>query len=114
IAVNAAYERFMGIKADLVVGRSVDDLIGQFVGEPDATLAGAAAEAQIAGTTTSGQLWLRVVDATGRNRSIRVDWQPSTTAGESVIYLIDAEGEATAKANAEGLARAAGELGRCR
>jgi len=114
IAVNAAYERFMGLKADLVVGRSVDDLIAQFVGEPDATLAGAAAEAQIAGTATSGQLWLRVVDAAGRNRSIRVDWQPSTTAGESVIYLIDAEGEATAKANAEGLARAAGELGRCR
>jgi signal transduction histidine kinase len=43
-----------------------------------------------------------------------VDWQPSATPGESVIYLIDAEGEATAKANAEGLARAAGELGRCR
>lgn len=114
VAVNAEYERFMGVKAEAVVGRTVDDLIGQFVGALDVPLAGAAAQAQIAGTTSSGQLWLRVVDATGRARSIRVDWQPSPTSDGSIIFLIDAEGEAAAKAAAEGLARAAGELGRCR
>ncbi len=114
VAVNPAYERFMAAPASTVVGRTMDDLIGQFVGAPDIALAGAAAQAQLDGTSATGQLWLRVTDAAGRNRSIRVDWQPSVTPEESVIYLIDAEGEATAKAAAEGLARAAGELGRCR
>jgi signal transduction histidine kinase len=114
VAVNPAYERFMAAPAATVVGRTMDDLIGQFVGAPDVPLAGAAAQAQLAGTSAAGQLWLRVVDAAGRPRSIRVDWQPSVVPDESIIYLIDAEGEATAKAAAEGLARAAGELGRCR
>lgn len=114
VAVNPAYERFMAAPAATVVGRTMEDLIRQFVGAPDVPLAGAAAQAQLAGTSATGQLWLRVVDAAGRPRSIRVDWQPSVVADESVIYLIDAEGEATAKAAAEGLARAAGELGRCR
>jgi signal transduction histidine kinase len=114
VAVNPAYERFMAASAASVVGRTVDDLIGQFVGASDVSLAGAAAQSQLAGTSATGQLWLRVIDAAGRPRSIRCDWQPSVTPDESVIYLIDAEGEATAKAAAEGLARAAGELGRCR
>jgi signal transduction histidine kinase len=114
VAVNRAYEAFMGLSADNVVGRTVSDLISQFVREPDAPLAGAAAEGLAAGSHDAGQLWIRVSDATGRTRSIRVDWLPSLTADESVIYLIDAEGEATAKSSAEALARAAGELGRCR
>jgi signal transduction histidine kinase len=114
VAVNPAYERFMSAPAESVVGRTVDDLIGQFVGVADVPLAGAAAQARLAGTSTTGHLWLRVTDTAGRTRAIRVDWQPSGTPDESVIYLTDAEGEATAKAAAEGLARAAGELGRCR
>jgi signal transduction histidine kinase len=114
VAVNAAYERFMVASAETIVGRTVADLVGQFVKEPDVPLVGAAAHAQLAGSLAAGQLWINVTDASGRPRSIRVDWQPSVAPDESVVYLIDAEGEATAKAAAEGLARAAGELGRCR
>lgn len=114
VAVNAAYERFMGAAADAIVGRTVTDLIGQFVPGPDASLVEAAAQAQASGTSDAGQLWIRVSDLQGRPRSIRVDWHPSATSEESVVYLLDAEGEALGKAAAEGLARAAGELGRCR
>jgi signal transduction histidine kinase len=54
------------------------------------------------------------VDAAKNPRSIRVDWQPTAVPDESIVYLTDAEGDASAKAAAEALARAAGELGRCR
>jgi signal transduction histidine kinase len=114
IAVNPAYERFMAAPAATIEGRTVTDLIGQFVNAPDAPLVEAATAAQRAGENEAGELWIRVTDGAGREHSIRVDWRPSGTEGESVIYLIDAEGEATAKAAAEGLARAAGELGGCR
>ena len=40
----------MGASAASVVGRTIDNLIGQFVGAPDVPLAGAAAQAHIAGT----------------------------------------------------------------
>jgi len=113
IAVNPAYEKFMGLAASLVVGRTVTDLVGQFVREGDAPLVDAAAKAQRSGHRDEGELWIRVTDAAGRTRPIRVDWRPSGTDGESVIYLVDAEGEAAARSVAEGLARAAGELGRC-
>jgi two-component system sensor histidine kinase HydH len=113
IAVNPAYERFMGVSAEAVEGRAVDDLIAQFVGASDAPLAGAAAEAQQAGRSDQGELWIRVTDAAGRTRSVRVDWRPSGNDGEAVIYLVDAEGEAAARTAAEGLARAAGQLWRC-
>jgi len=104
----------MGAPAATIVGRTVDDLIGQFVGDADMPLVGAATVAHQSGQSAEGQLWIRVIDASGRPRSIRVDWRPSGNADESVIYLVDAEGEAAARAAAEGLARAAGELGRCR
>jgi len=48
VAVNPAYERFMSAPAQSVVGRTVDDLIGQFVGVSDVPLAGAAAQARLA------------------------------------------------------------------
>jgi two-component system, NtrC family, sensor histidine kinase HydH len=114
IAVNSAYERFMGISAKEVEGRTAHDLIGQFVGAPDVPLVGAAAEALFAGQNEQGELWIRVTDATGQPRSIRVDWRPSGIPGDSVIYLVDAEAEVAARATAEKLARAAGELGRCK
>jgi len=113
IAVNAAYEQFMGAPAEAIVGRTVQDLVGQFVGVDDAPLVGAADQARQAGQS-EGHVWIRVNDASGRPRSIRVDWRPSEQGEESVIYLVDAEGEAAARAAAEGLARAAGQLGRCR
>jgi two-component system sensor histidine kinase HydH len=113
VAVNAAYERFMGVTAESVEGRTVSDLIGQFVGAADAPLVGAAASAQQSGMSAEGELWIRVNDASGRARSIRVDWRPSGNPDESVIYLVDAEGETAARGAAEGLARAAGQLGRC-
>src|ERR1700677_1765110 len=71
-AGNPAYERFMAAPAATVVGRTMDDLIAQFVGAPDVPLAGAAAQAQLAGTSAAGQLWLRVVDAAGRAPSLRL------------------------------------------
>jgi two-component system sensor histidine kinase HydH len=114
VAVNPAYERFMGVTAASVEGRNVHDLIAQFVGLSDAPLVGAAADAQLEGRSSEGELWIRVIDANGQPRSIRVDWRPSGNTDESVIYLIGAEGETAARAAAEGLARAAGELGRCR
>jgi signal transduction histidine kinase len=114
VAVNPAYVEFMSAPADAVVGRTVSELIGQFVGEADVPLVGAAADAQLAGTRTEGRLWVRVVDFSGRQRSVQVDWRPSGTPGESVIYLIDAESEAAARAAANALARAAGQLGRCK
>jgi len=114
IAVNAAYERFMGVSAASVEGRTVDDLIGQFVGASDAPLVGAANDARQEGRGADGELWIRVFDPSGRPRQIRVDWRPSGEADDLVVFLLDAEGEATAKSASEGLARAAGELGRCR
>jgi signal transduction histidine kinase len=114
VAVNQAYERFMGLPASAVVGRTVLDLIGQFVREGDAPLVGAAAEAYQQGRNPQGELWIRVTDAAGRTRPIRVDWHASGNEGESVVYLVDAEGEAAIRAAAEGLARGAGELGLCR
>jgi signal transduction histidine kinase len=114
VAANEAYVRFMGAPAETIVGRTVTDLIGQFVDKADSPLVGAAAEAQRSGQSAEGQLWIRVIDAKGHPRSIRVDWRPSGNGEESVIYLLDAEGEAAARAAAEGLARAAGQLGGCR
>ncbi len=114
VAVNPAYERFMNVAAAVVEGRPVNDLIGQFVVASDAPLVGAAAEAWQAGQSENGELWIRAVDFTGRPRSIRVDWRSVGNGDEAVVYLIDAEAEATAKAAAEGLAREAGQLGRCR
>jgi signal transduction histidine kinase len=114
VAVNQAYERFMGLPASAVVGRTVLDLIGQFVREGDARLVGAAAEAYRQGLNPQGELWIRVTDAAGRTRPVRVDWRASGNEGESVVYLVDAEGEAAVRAAAEGLARGAGELGVCR
>jgi len=113
IAVNPAYERFMGYPASAVVGRTVEDLIGQFIRDGNAPLAGAVAEAQQSGRSREGELWMRVTDASGFARPIRVDWRPAVDAEESVVYLIDAAGEAAARAAAEGLTRAAGQLGRC-
>ncbi len=112
-AVNAAYVAFMGAQPETIVGRTVEDLIGQFVRVDDADLAGAAAEARAEGSSDAGQLWLRVQDAAGRPHSIRVDWKPARPPFEAIVYLIDAQGDAAAKATAEALARAAGELGRC-
>jgi PAS domain S-box-containing protein len=114
IAVNPAYERFMGYPASAVVGRTVEDLIEQFIRDGNAPLAGAANEALKSGRSLEGELWVRVTDAAGLSRPIRVDWRPAVDADESVVYLIDAAGEAAARAAAEGLARAAGELGRSR
>jgi len=113
VAVNPAYERFMGVAAAEVEGRTVHDLIGEFVGASDAPLVRAAADAQQAGRGPEGELWIRVTDATGRERAIRVDWCPAGLDGENIIYLQDAEAEAAARTAAEGLARAAGQLWRC-
>ena len=113
VAVNRAYEQFMRSPAEAVVGRTVRDLIGEFVGKEDASLVGAADEARQAGHGTEGQIWIRVVDASGRPRSVRIEWHPSGHDKETVVYLVDAEGEAAARSAAEGLARAAGQLGRC-
>ncbi len=112
--VNPAYERFMGVPASAVAGRAVADLITQHIPPSEASLVSAAAKAYQAGTNPAGQLWIRVHDAAGRTRPVRVDWRPTGVDGESVIYLVDAEGEAAARTAAEGLARAAGDLGRSR
>jgi two-component system sensor histidine kinase HydH len=121
VAVNKAYERFMGVPAHRIVGRAVLDLVAEFVRDPDVPLAGAAAQALRTREGEAGQLWMHVTDATGRPKSVRVDWAPAHSTGEtpddggeSVVYLVDAEAEAYARATAVGLARAAGELGRCR
>jgi len=114
VAANPAYEIFMGVPAIEVEGRTVTDLVGQFVREADVPLVGAAADALRAGTRDEGELWIQVTDASGRIRPIRVDWRPTGNPDESVIYMVGAEREATARASAEGLARAAGELVRCR
>jgi two-component system, NtrC family, sensor histidine kinase HydH len=113
VAVNAAYVRLMGTPAETIVGRAVPDLIGELVVEDDASLVRTAEAARKSGQV-EGQLWIRVIDVTGRPRSVRVDWRPSGEPDESIVYVVDAEGEATARAAAEGLARAAGQLGRCR
>jgi len=114
VAVNSAYERFMGVPAESVVGRTTADLIGQFVGAADAPLVGTVAVAQQEGRNAEGELWIHVNDPSGRLRPVRVDWCPSGDGGDSVIYLIDAEADAHARAAGEGLARAAGQLGRCK
>ncbi len=114
VAVNAEYERFMFAPAADVVGRTIEDLIGQFVREPDVALISAANESYGEGKRPEGQLWIRVTDAVGHARSIRVEWQASVVPGEDVVYLLDAEAESSARNAAEGLGRAAGELWRCR
>ena len=111
VAVNPAYERLVGVRADQIVGRPITELIGRFVSIADVPLVGAAKIEQ-EGDAPDGELWVRLVDASGQSRAVRAEWH---RRGEDVlIYLMDAEGEAAVRAASEGLARAAGQLGKCR
>jgi signal transduction histidine kinase len=114
VAVNAAYETFMAVPASTIVGRPVEELIGLFVHTSDRSMIEDAALALFAGENEEGHVWCTVQDALGHLRSIRVEWRPAAGAGDSVVYLIDAAAEALSKDLAEGLARSAGELVRCR
>ena len=75
VAVNAAYVRLMGTPAETIVGRAVPDLIGELVVEDDASLVRTAEAARKSGQV-EGQLWIRVIDVTGRPRSVRVELAP--------------------------------------
>ena len=114
VAVNAVYEAFMSLSASAVVGGWVVDLIGEFVQATDKSMIENAAAAFFAGQAERGHVWCTARDGAGNPHSIRVEWKPGATADESVVYLIDAAGETLAKDLAEGLARAAGELVRCK
>jgi signal transduction histidine kinase len=113
IAANAAYEAFMGVPATDVVGRTVADLVQQFVTPRDVPLLDGAAEDLREGRVEDGHIWCRVVDGVGRSRAIRVRWVPGDD-DTNVVYLLDAEDDATAKSISATLARAAGELVHCR
>jgi two-component system sensor histidine kinase HydH len=114
VAVNAAYEELMSIRAEDVVGRSIADLSAQFVKTPDHALVGTATKALEDGRLDDGHLWIRVIDNRGNPRSVRVVWEAADAAGGLVIYMIEAANEAAAKSLAEALARAGGDLVRCR
>ena len=114
VAANPAYEKLMSIRADQVVGRTVSDLIAQFVHTPDNAVVESAADALKAGQLADGTLWIRVIDARGVPRSLRVIWETADADGGVVIYLLEAANEAAAKSLAEALARAGGDLVRCR
>ncbi len=114
VAVNPAYEHLMSVPAGEVIGRSIEDLTRQFVTPPDVPLVDRAAAARDEGQS-DGTIWCRVVDGIGRSRSLRVVWDRIPGDPDmGVVYLLDEEGEANAKGHAEALARAGGELVRCR
>jgi signal transduction histidine kinase len=112
VAVNGAWESFTGKSRDAIVGRSIDELVGEFVQSADRSMVEDAVSAP--GRSDQGNLWCTVHDAAGNPRSICVEWRPGTSPGETVVFLIDATGEALSRNLTEGLARAAGELVRCR
>ncbi len=107
VAVNPAYEAFMNIPAQAVVGRSVLDLIGVFVEATDRSVIESSAAALFSGHSDRGHVWCSVQDAAGNPRSIRVEWGPGEGPDENIVYLLDAAGEAASRDLAEGLARAA-------
>jgi signal transduction histidine kinase len=114
VAVNGAYEALIATTAESVVGRTVLDLIGIFVQATDRSMIERTAAAFFSGQNDGGHIWCDVQDAAGNTRTLRVEWRPGQTPEESVVYLLDADGEAASRRLAEGLARAAGELVRCR
>jgi signal transduction histidine kinase len=113
VAMNAACESFTGRRAEEIVGRSIEELIGEFVKSAD-LLTVEDALGLAASRTDHGQVWCNVRDPSGVSRPIRVEWRPGGAPEETVVFLIDAAGEALSRNLAEGLARAAGELVRCR
>lgn len=114
IGVNEAYVVSMGIAAADVVGRTLGSLIQQFVHEADVELLDDASTAQIAGISERGVLWCRARDGLGKERALRVRWEPGVEPGIGLIYLLDAEAEAATLELAESLARAGSTLVGCR
>jgi signal transduction histidine kinase len=112
VAINSAWKSFTGRSLEAVRGRSIDELVGEFVQAADRSLVEAAISP--GRRSDQGNVWCTVHDASGNPRSICVEWQRGTSPDETVVFLIDASGEALSRNLTEGLARAAGELVRCR
>lgn len=112
VAVNEAYEALMGFAASEVVGKSIEELVD--LASADDPVVELAVEARAAGEISAGQVWCRVADKQGRARPLRVQWSLPDAGGRFFVFLLDATFEAQSRALAESLARAAGELVRCR
>jgi len=114
VAVNAAYEAFMLVRAEEVVGESFESLVSRFVLAEDIPMVGGASDDLRAGTADDGTIWCTVTDGTGRVRPIRVRWEPCPDGVGTIVFLLDAEGDTRDKQFSEALARAGGELVSCR
>jgi two-component system sensor histidine kinase HydH len=114
VAANAAYEAFMGYRAEQVVGRGVGALIELVATEGTSYVLEETWRRFSTHLPSSGELWCKVTDARGELRAVRVQWSLRDEASdEFYVFLSDAEAEHQAKELAEALARAGGELVRC-
>jgi signal transduction histidine kinase len=114
VAVNRPYTELMGFSEAEVIGRSLPELVDLASMRAEDGAVQDALSAYTAGERVAGQVWCEVTDKAGCVRQLRVRWTQPDTSGLVFVFLLDASVEMVSRSLAESLARAGGELVRCR
>jgi two-component system sensor histidine kinase HydH len=110
VGVNAAYVAMLGIEESSIVGMNGADLVQRYVVPSDTESVERDRVAAIRRDSSAGTMWMRVTDALGRVRSLRVEWRRVDELGSSVAYLVEEEHDLQVRELTEGLARASAGL----
>src|SRR5690606_15643986 len=114
VAVNRGFEGLTGWKAEDVIGKSFDELLGRLVVAHDRPLLERVSKRQDgAASAREGSLWCRALTAAGEERPLRVDWRRAENGRHVVAVLLDAHPEAFGQEVTAALARSSGALARC-
>jgi PAS domain S-box-containing protein len=111
---NAAMAALLGVTAAELMSSSVSELVTRFVPEERGWVEPMYEALARGGPRPEQSFWVRIRRADGRERTVSLRHAPGATPEDTVVMLLDAEGEDTVRRLTEALVSAAADMLRCR
>ncbi len=114
LLANAAMAALFGVSAAELMALPVTKVIARFVPEERGWVEPIYETYSRGGPRPEQPLWVRVRRADGQQRTLSVLHAPGQSPEDTIVVMLDAEGEGTVRRLTEALAAAAAEMMRCR
>ncbi|MFP2925770.1 ATP-binding protein [Pyxidicoccus sp. 3LG] len=114
LSANPALAALLGIPLQELVSTPTSQLISRFVPEERAWVEPMYEAMSRGGPLPERPLWMRLRRADGRECTLSLHYAPGATPEDTVVLMMDADGEDSVRKLTEALVEAAGEMMRCR
>jgi PAS domain S-box-containing protein len=111
---NAAMAALLGVTAEELLAPSLSELISRFVPEERGWVEPMYEALAKGGPRPEQAYWVRILRGDGQVRTMSLRHAPGVTPDETVVVLLDVEGEDAVRRLSEALVAAAAEMLRCR